>query len=98
LTPPAWKSSYNLARDTNPGSGAVEDIAPLCIWPPNLEYHCWLDVLSSRNDQVSRGSERALRLAWWMLKTMANEAAMWPFWLFADTGRDPEIRVLSACS
>ena len=55
VTPPAWKAAHNLANATRPRSGALEDIAPLCIWPPNLQYHCWLDVLSSRNDEVGLG-------------------------------------------
>lgn len=52
ISPPAWKSQYNLANTSNPFSGALSDISQLCIWPPNLRYYCWLDVTSNDNDQV----------------------------------------------
>lgn len=52
VDPPAWKSAYSLANATNPFSGNLSDISQLCIWPPNLQYYCWLDVTANNNDQV----------------------------------------------
>ena len=52
VSPPYWKSQFNLRNATVPLSGALNDISTLCIWPPNFKYYCWLDVTSNDNDQV----------------------------------------------
>ena len=52
VSPPVWKSTFNLRNATVPLTSALNDISTLCIWPPNFKYYCWLDVTSNDNDQV----------------------------------------------
>ena len=49
-TPPVWIKSYTSSSVST--SRSIDDVPTLCVWPPNFQYFCWLDVMNNTNTQV----------------------------------------------